>query len=404
MRYLPLQECKPSEPVALTVQQRDQLRTLVPDLRLEVAAGVSDAYVLTPGSNVGVVALEGLAIEIRPKLAIERVLFLVSYSLGLAKWGDAPFGLTADDSLIETMVRVFEHHLGRALRRGVLQGYRTEEDALMAVRGRIRFDEQVRRRFGFSLPVEVRFDEFTEDILENRLLKSALTALGRLRLRSDSSRQSLRRFNHILQLVSDPSYDPHNVPAVIYTPLNEHYREAVEWARLILRFASVETRHGKVVGTTVLFDMNAVFEQFVRTALREKLELTVREFPAGAECPRLYLDAQHRIPLEPDLSWWAGKRCRFVGDVKYKRVNVQGVKHPDLYQLLAYVTATNLPAGLLIYAAGEEERATHVVEQAGKTLHVRALELSGSIQAIQAELGTVATEVRSLVQSSSVAA
>ena len=28
-----------------------------------------------------------------------------------------------------------------------------------------------------------------------------------------------------------------------------------------------------------------------------------------------------------------------VGDLKYKRVNVEGVKHPDLYQLLAYATA-----------------------------------------------------------------
>jgi len=375
MVFISLREYETSPAISLTVDQRDALRNLVPDLRIEAAPGEASAYVLTPASRVGAVVLEDLAIEIVPKLSIQRVLFLVSYSLGLAKWGDRPFEMTMPDSLVEAIVPIFAHHLERALRRGVLQGYRTEEDALMGVRGRIRFDDQVRRRFGILLPVEVRFDDFTEDILENRLLKAALAALGTLRLRSESSRQSLRRFNHVLDLVSEGTYDARNVPQVNYTRLNEHYRAAVEWARLILRFAAAEVRHGKAVGTTVLFDMNEVFEDFVRIALREELGLTPREFPSGGRCPSLFLDRAHRVSLEPDLSWWSTKACRFIGDVKYKAVNVAGVKHPDLYQLLAYVTASGLPSGLLVYAAGEGKPATHDITLAGKLLHVRSLEL-----------------------------
>ena len=56
----------------------------------------------------------------------------------------------------------------RAFSRGLLHGYRTEEEALQTVRGRIRFDDQIRRRFGVPLPVEVRYDEFTDDILANQ--------------------------------------------------------------------------------------------------------------------------------------------------------------------------------------------------------------------------------------------
>ena len=66
----------------------------------------------------------------------------------------------------------------RAFVRGLLHGYRTEEEALHTVRGRIRFDEQMRRRSGVPLPVEVRYDEFTDDILENRLVKAAVVSLG----------------------------------------------------------------------------------------------------------------------------------------------------------------------------------------------------------------------------------
>ena len=91
----------------------------------------------------------------------------------------------------------------------------------------------------------------------------------------------------------------------------------------------------------------------------------------------LCLDESRRVGLEPDLSWWRGGRCRFVGDVKYKRVNVAGIKHPDLYQLLAYVTAADLPAGMLIYAAGEGSPARHCVRHAGKKIVVESLGLAG---------------------------
>jgi 5-methylcytosine-specific restriction enzyme subunit McrC len=326
------------------------------------------------------------------------VLFLLSYSLGLAKWGDETFLASAADSLIEALAPIYEWHLVRALRRGVLQGYRTEQAALPGVRGRLRFEEQLRRRFGLPLPMEVQFDEFTEDILENRLLRSALVILSRLPLRSDSNRRVLRRFDQVLNLVTIEAFRQEDVPPVTYTRLNEHYKGAVEWARLILRFSSIESRHGREIATTVLFNMNAVFEEFVRTALREELRLTPREFPSGAATPPLSLDALRRIDLAPDLSWWTENVCRLVGDVKYKAVNAAGVKHPDLYQLLAYTTATHVDAGVLVYAEGEGEPADHHIAHAGKVLHVRSLRLDGSIQSIREQIKGLAGFMRMLAE------
>src|SRR5262249_13583565 len=150
--------------------------------------------------------VEDLAVEIRPKLSVERVLFMLSYSLGLAQWGDTSMDLVSADSLVEALIPVFAWHSEKALRKGVLQGYRTDEAAMMCVRGRIRFDEQIKKRYGMSLPVEVRYDEFTEDIIENRLLKAAAHRLGRLRLRADTSRQQLRRLEHVLELVRLEAY------------------------------------------------------------------------------------------------------------------------------------------------------------------------------------------------------
>ena len=45
----------------------------------------------------------------------------------------------------------------------------------------------------------------------------------------------------------------------------------------------------------------------------------------------------------------------FVGDAKYKNLADRSAPNADLYQLLAYATALDLPGGTLIYAQDKAE-------------------------------------------------
>ncbi len=100
------------------------------------------------------------------------------------------------------------------------------------------------------------------------------------------------------------------------------------------------------------------------------------------------------MDLRPDISWWEGGRCPFVGDVKYEKINVKGIKHPDLYQLLAYTVAVGLHGGLLIYADGEGFPVKHEVVRLNKELVVRTLDLRGSSGEILAQIEEVGEVVR----------
>jgi hypothetical protein len=60
------------------------------------------------------------------------------------------------------------------------------------------------------------------------------------------------------------------------------------------------------------------------------------------------------------------------------------------------VTASGLPSGLLVYAAGERQPTTHDIPFAGKWLHVRSLELSGDLDALRDEIRDLAAVVRNL--------
>ena len=140
------------------------------------------------------------------------------------------------------------------------------------------FAEQIRRRFGVPLPVEVRYDEFTDDILENRLVKAAAARLGRMRLRSRDARVGLGRTAAILDNVSPVDFPPNNVPEVPFDRLNEHYRGVVGLSRLILRHSAFQSGRGRVRAAGFLMDMNKVFQEFVTQALRDALEVSAYTF------------------------------------------------------------------------------------------------------------------------------
>ena len=379
---------------------RRELRTLQPyrkDLALNIEPGDDgeDTWWLTPGSTVGALEIgDSLSVTIQPKLAIRRVLFLASYALGELRLRDLESSHFPDERPpVEAMAVLFADAARRAFSRGLLHGYRTEEEALHTVRGRIRFADQIRRRFGVPLPVEVRYDDFTEDILANRLVKAATQALGAMRLRDPKSRGRLGRVAATLENVRLIHFPPRSVPEVGFNRLNAHYRDVVGLARLILQHATVETGRGPVRAAGFLMDMNKVFEGFVRRALREELRLSEQAFPDKSTA---HFDRAQQVQLRPDLTWREAGRCVFVGDAKYKRIRDTQVPNADLYQLLAYATALDLPGGILVYAKGEKDPAVHQVTNTAKVLEVFALDLAGDSGEILAGVRELARRVRAM--------
>ncbi len=192
---------------------------------------------------------------------------------------------------------------------------------------------------------------------------------------------------------------PHDVPELAFDRLNEHYREVVTLSRLILRHRALELGRGERRAAGFLIDMNKVFQGFVTRALRESLGLSERTFCSDKGLRRrrpIFLDHARKLGLEPDLTWWQGSTCTFVGDAKYKRIDVKGVPHADLYQILAYAAALDLPGGLLVYAKGESEPVAHEIRPLDKRLEIATLDLEGPIAEILTTIGRVADTVRSL--------
>ena len=201
--------------------------------------------------------------------------------------------------------------------------------------------------------------------------------------------------------VSDVEYRPTHLPDVPINPLNAHYQPALALARLILKSGTVELAAGKVESASFLIDMNRVFEDFVVVGLREALRADRIHISAGStaatSCGWIRNPSNRKVRLKPDISWWQGDRCVFVGDAKYKRTTVHGAQNHDIYQALAYAVATGLPSALLIYAYDEQERVTPVtydIREAGKHIEVAVLDLRGQPDEILQRVDVLACKVR----------
>ena len=109
------------------------------------------------------------------------------------------------------------------------------------------------------------------------------------------------------------------------------------------RLELLERRVGRITDLTLQLDQVRSENQQLRGEI-ERLSYEIERLKRKQR--DIYLDIDQRVRLRPDLSWWTRGRCEFVGDVKYKRTVAGKVLHPDLYQLLAYTIATDLPGAL----------------------------------------------------------
>jgi 5-methylcytosine-specific restriction enzyme subunit McrC len=403
MPIIELRENLDSTPVVLSPEQRDAIRRAIPALMVTPAPGEGQSYVLNPRNVVGALDVGGLRVVIQPKLPIARLLFLLGYSVDPKRWLETPFEFEEDVDVVDAVASAFAFLVERALRRGLLQGYVVREEALPTVRGRIRFGDQLRDRLGIIPPIECRFDEFTADIPLNRILLAATQQLRRLPLRDRGVRTRLAHIAAIFADVKYVEYGPRDLPELHYDRLTAHLRPAAELARLVIRGRSFELDAGSTAGEALLLDMSRVFEDFVLVALREALELSERQFPRQLSGHSLWLDIAHDggvLKLRPDLSWWEGPTCLFIGDAKYKRTPaLSGVENPDMYQLLAYAVATDLPTGLLVYAAGNGDVSReYAIRHSDKVLLVRVINLDQEPGLLLEEFATIASSIRAMAR------
>lgn len=332
----------------------------------------------------------GVSVDLRvtPKVSVGRLLFMLTYSRAREWTEDVVEAAGAPDvpsGVAEALVRLVD----RALRQGVLQGYRHVEEAGLTLRGRVRTTAQITRRFGAAIPVEVAYDDYSPDIAENQILRAALRRMLTVPGVPDMVRHRLLRQVHRLAEVSE-LLPGAALPGWSASRLNARYQPALWLSEVILRAHSFELGRGRVPATGFLLNMAKVFEGFVVGALGSVLEARFGGRTVGQD--PWPLDAAGLVAMYPDLVWYPQPGTPgLVVDAKYK---ADKVPNADVYQLLAYCTALGLTEGHLVYARGVEVPRRYEIAGAGVTVWAHALDLSLPPALLIGQVGALADLVR----------
>ncbi|WP_129664649.1 McrC family protein [Phytoactinopolyspora endophytica] len=354
----------------------DVAAALVRSRIVDVTPVSSGRWRLQPANKVGAVRAGDVEVIVEPKIVPHNLLFLLGYAVNPGFRPDDVEAVQHED-LLSVIAESLARHTERATQRGVLQGYITVDEALPLVRGRIRASDQMARRPGMLLPMEVTYDEFSADIPENRIVRGAIRRLLTVpRVRTDVRRRLGHldgRFDGVTTLIPGAS-----LPQWLPSRLNQQYLPALRLSEIVLRHLSAEIGPRGVRVASFVVDMARVFEDFLTTAMREAAASQVGRM-VGQHKVDLGVDGT--VPMRPDVVHMVAGQPRAVFDAKYKMErDSRGVPGPDVYQMLAYCTAMRLHRGYLVYAKGEGKPLVHRIVHTNPTVEIvqRPLDLTCS--------------------------
>lgn len=381
--------------VQLTAADLAYLRQELPNQVGVIPTGEYGWYQIEAKSYVGFVVLpSGLTLRIVPKVEIPTLFALIAkvYDPDTEFLREESQSYTTVEELFEFVVQFFVVHVEDLITRGILRGYRSVKEDLVAIRGRLLIAETMTKRPAIRDRHWCRHSEFTPDVPENRILKWTAYTLKAYHYRESGLYARLRRIQRALANVE---LDPQAVDLfsrLSYHRMNELYRPALRLARLLLNHLTVSGTAGREPFVAFLIDMNSLFERYLTVVIQEHLgkdSLRVE----GQD--RLPLDASSQVMMRPDIVIYRDDTPLLVLDAKYKLEEGQG----DLYQMIAYCHTTDLPRGVLVHPAWEEAPSGSVRVRGSRGIEISyyALDLSGTPRELEVAARSLVESLRSLL-------
>lgn len=271
-----------------------------------------------------------------------------------ARFPEAAVGDLKRFEMWEAFYFLFLQSVVRLAQRGLARRYRTVEDNLPFLRGRIRFPEHLRENAVNRARFFVGYDEFSADRPANRLIRTALDRLA-VRARRPRNQQLIHGLRVVFAEIPPSSQPTVDWDRRLVDRSMRHYGVVLPWVGLLLFHQGLATFTGEYRNRALLFPMEEVFEDFVTASFRR-----YAGYPIQSHRPQWPLVTEGKdglFRMKPDIALMSESRNRpaFILDAKWKRLEARvddsrrGIAQSDLYQLFAYGKKYRVPKVALIY-------------------------------------------------------
>jgi len=257
--------------------------------------------------------------------------------------------------LLNLFAKVLVNGMNHLIKKGLDRNYVDIKEDSKCIKGKIDFNETLKRNLLIRSEINCQFDDFSYNILHNRIIK---TVIGDL-IRSDELDQELKEeLNIIFRLLKE--IDEIKLSSKIFKTVklnrnNYFYDFLIKICRLIYDnyLITEETGSGKFKDfTRDEAKMGSLFESFVRNFYRREQE----EFSVTRERIKWNIEAEEEkdmryMPqMETDISL-RSKSKKLIIDTKYYKEALKGryedkIISVNLYQMFAYLKNIENKGGL----------------------------------------------------------
>lgn len=339
---------------------------------LSLSARRGIGKIITARNYVGLITMtDGTVIEILPKIAgadisvgdTKRIFLEMLKTLKDVTFKDFNVSNLRTDklSLFEIFIKMFLDEVSVLTKQGLKAAYMPVEANERFYKGKLLASQNIKHNLMNYERFFVRYDDFSFNRPENRLIKSTLHFL--LKLTADSrNRHNAARLLTFFEGVDFSEGYESDFSKCISDRSMSHYDKALVWCRVFLKGNSFTAFSGGEVALALLFPMEKIFESFVAAKFRKHLGSDV-SLRTQDNRYSLFDSPTRAFALRPDLVLEFGERT-VVLDTKWKllsdNVRNNGISQSDMYQMYAYSKKYNADGIVLLYPQSDNVRKSEI--------------------------------------------
>ncbi|MDD2829239.1 MAG: McrC family protein [Sulfuricurvum sp.] len=251
--------------------------------------------------------------------------------------------------IFEIFISMFLIEVGQIIKKGIKSDYISSEENLFYLKGKLLINDQIKHNIVHKERFHVRYDDYSVNRAENKLLKTTLKYLSKLSKDFENLRL-IRLYQEHMSLVNYSENIDADFRQVKKDRGMKHYQDALLWSKIFLKKESFSSFSGDTIAFAILYPMEKLFEGFVKWWLEshyKSLEIQTQSSKKGF--------VRGLFGVRPDFVIKKDQKIITIADAKWKIIeDDDSFSQSDFYQLFGYSKMFNVNSLRLYYPMNEK--------------------------------------------------
>lgn len=303
------------------------------------------------GSFVGVIQIGGLTIEILPKadnnekadknLWQNVLLNMLKVCKHIQVESISETQLKKRyQSILDVYFELYLNEVERLVKKGLIKKYRKNQSNQNSLKGKLLFAQNIQQNLVHKEHFYCEHQVYDKNHLLHQILLKGLLVLKTFV--NDSLKDKLNRLLYEFQDFENINIQKKHFDKIIIDRKNYDYQKAIDIAKIIILNYSPSLNYGNDNLLTLLFDMNALWEEYIFRILQkhktDEIEVSFQNSDKFWENKRIRPDIVLKTEYET-----------FVIDTKWKIIEANNPSDNDLKQMFVYNLHWKAEKTLLLY-------------------------------------------------------